>query len=90
MNNKLTMDNLLKKITDNDMKESGYNMNSLEVKGKKNAMTVAMILIETGYSVMMPNIDEYQLNKNSDEERHYIINYSFTKYGESPFILEEE
>lgn len=61
--------------------------NRLEIKGKQNALNVAFILLESGYSVHFP----YMANENeNEEERYVIIEYSFVKYGSEPFTIVEE
>ena len=62
-------------------------VNRLEIKGKQNAFEVISQLLNSGYSVHMPYMGH---DTEDDEKNYFIIEYSFTKYDEPRFVLEED
>jgi hypothetical protein len=59
----------------------------LEIKGKQRAFDVALLLLESGYSIHIPYVSQ---DKDDDENNYFIIECSLVKYGDPSFILEEE
>lgn len=63
--------------------------NRLEIKGKERLSNVIVALIESGYTVLVHEVEPEQLAK-PEEERYVVVEYSLTKYGDPTFKLEEE
>lgn len=63
--------------------------NRLEIKGKENVIKIALIMLASGYSIHIP-YQEIKQDFEEDNGEYYVIEYSFTKYEEPSFILNEE
>jgi hypothetical protein len=61
--------------------------NRIEIKGKNRAFEVAFALLESGYSVLFPQMTH---DEEDNENNYFIIEYTFTKYDGERFKMVDE